>query len=129
MQVSKEIAEKEIEKWLDFKKVKAKKKEAYKDAIESLVDAVSEGSLVLNEDFSLTHKLIFPVGNEGAFKDLTYKPRIDVATIQKYANGATSGDARVLSTIAALSGQASTIISKMDTEDYGIASSVAIFFL
>lgn len=127
--VAKEVAELEINKWLDYKRVKDKKREAYKDAIETLIDAVSEGYLVVNEDFTLTHSLAFPVGAEGAFKELVYKPRIDVATIQKYANGAIGGDARVLATIAALSGQATTIISKMDTEDYGIASSVAIFFL
>lgn len=127
--VSKEVATEEVNKWLDYKKVKEKKRVAYKDAIESLADAISEGALVLNEDFSLTQTLDFPVGADKQFKSLDYKPRIDVSTIQKYMNGVTGGDGRILATIAALSGQAKEVVAKMDTEDYSVASSVAIFFL
>lgn len=127
--LSKELAIEEVNKWLDFKKVKEKKRVAYKDAIEGLADAISEGSLILNEDFTFTQTLDFPVGADKQFKTLNYKARIDVATIQKYMNGVSTGDGRILATIAALSGQAKEVVSKMDTEDYSVASSVAIFFL
>ena len=127
--LNKELALVEVTKWLDCKKVKEKKRVAYKEAIESLVDAVSEGTLILNDDFSFTHRLDFPVGTDGLIKEFNYKARLDVSTIQKYANGATGGDARVLATISALTAQPKELVSKMDTEDYGIASSVAIFFL
>ncbi len=127
--ISKEVAIIEVEKWLDFKKVKPKKREAYKDAIESIADAMCEGSLVLNEDFSLTQTLDFPIGAEKQFKSLDFKPRVDVSTIQTQMNGVTGADARILGTIAALTDKAKGIISKMDTEDYSVASSVAIFFL
>lgn len=127
--INREVSEQEVQKWLDFKKVKSKKRESYKDAIESLVDAISEGCLVLNEDFSFTHTLDFAIGADKQIKTLDYKARIDVSTIQKQMTGASTGDARVLGTIAALSGQAKEVVSKLDTEDYSVASSVAIFFL
>lgn len=127
--ISKELAVLEIEKWLDFKKVKPKKREAYKDAIESLTDYVAEGILVLNEDFSLTQNLDFPIGIEKQFKSLDYKARIDVSTLQRQMSGVSTGDGRILATIAALTGQEKAIVSKMDTEDYSVASSIAVFFL
>ncbi len=74
--------------------------------------------------------MLFPIGKEEVkIKELVYKPRIDVATIVKYANGSTGGDARILATLAALSGQAKEVVSLLDTEDNSIANSVAIFFL
>lgn len=127
--ISKEVAIEEVNKWLDYKKIKEKKRIAFKEAIESLVEAVCDGCLVLKEDFTFTQMLEFPVGANKEFKSLDYRPRIDVSTIQKYANGATTGDARILATLAALSGQAKEVIAKMDTEDYSVASSIAIFFL
>lgn len=127
--ISKEVATEEVNKWLDYKKVKSKKREAYKDAIESLSDAISEGALILNEDFSFTQNLDFPVGSDKQIKSLEFKARVDVATIQKYMNGVSTGDGRILATIAALSGQEKAVVSKLDTEDYSVASSVAIFFL
>ena len=127
--VSKEIAEIEIKKWLDVKKVRDTKRESYKESVATLVEAMCSGNLVLNEDNSLTHTLLFPVGADNAFKTLTYKSRLDVNTRMKYSEGVIGGEPRIVATIAALTGQGNLIIASMDTEDYGIASSVAIFFL
>ena len=127
--VSKEIAEIEIKKWLDVKKVRDTKRESYKESVATLVEAMCSGNLVLNEDNSLTHTLLFSVGADNAFKTLTYKSRLDVNTRMKYSEGVIGGEPRIVATIAALTGQGNLIIASMDTEDYGIASSVAIFFL
>ena len=127
--VSKEIAEAEIKKWLDVKKVRDTKRESYKESVSTLIEAVCSGNLVLNEDNSLTHTLSFPVRADNAFKTLTYKSRLDVNTRMKYSEGVIGGEPRIVATIAALTGQGNLIIASMDTEDYGIASSVALFFL
>lgn len=129
--VSKEIATQEINKWLDFKKVNDKKKEAQKDQIESLVDALVDGSLVLNADFVLTQTLKFPTEGELKIISLDFKPRLKMQAIHNAMGGVKSGDVdgRVLAYIAALTSTPKAVIKDLDTEDYSISQSIAIFFL
>jgi hypothetical protein len=131
--IGRDIATLEVEKWLDHKKVKEKKRTAYEDAIETLVDAVCEGSLIVNDDFTLKTKLDFPLGIDGTIKEFVFKSRVDINTVNAQMTGVKPGDggARILATIAALTGQSKSVLGKMDSgsEDYNIASSIALFFL
>lgn len=129
--VSKEIALKDVISWLDYKKVPASKREAYKDNIESLVNAVSEGTLVLNDDKSFTHHLIFPFGKEVTIDKLVYKPRIRVGDVYAHMNGikTTDVDGRVHAYVCTLTGQPKEIVKQLDTEDIAVAQNIAIFFI
>lgn len=130
--VAREAAEKEINSWLDYKKVSASKRESYKDQIDLLIDAMIEGSLQLNEDTKvLTQVLSEPLGKDGAVKSLDYKPRLKVSSVHNHMKGvkATDADGRVLAHVCALTSTVSELIKDMYTEDYSVSQAIALFFL
>jgi len=128
--VSKEVAIEEVNKWLDYKKVSLKRREAAKDYIESLAQGIEDGVLSLDDKtFELTQKLNFTLGENT--NELVFKPRLTVGTIQRRLSAVKSGDgdSRVLAYVCALTGIATALASNLDTEDYAIASTIAYFFL
>lgn len=127
--VSMDIAKNDVEKWLTFKKVNDKKREAFKVNIDAIAESISEGILILNEDFSFTHKLLFPIGEEAKVSELKYKARLSVNELQNALSGKSGMDARILATAAALSNQPKKVVESMDTEDYNVAGSIAVFFV
>ena len=129
-----DVAKKEAQKWLDHKRIKPKKREALSDQIDTIVDGISDGSLILEKNHNFTYTLSFPLKNsdgEETVKTLTFKPRISVKEITARMKGVKSNDAdaRVLGYIAALIDQPSALLSEMDTEDNSIAQAFATFFL
>lgn len=137
--VTKEVAAAEIKSWLDFKKINEQKRLRNKSSVESLVDAMVEGTLSLTEDKVFEHHLKFPltpaVQKEGApsppMSKITYKPRLAMSEVHTRLQQVKSEDAdgRVACYISAISGQPMAIVRAMDSEDYGIGQSIAIFFL
>lgn len=129
--VAREVAEAEIGKWLDYKKISDSRRESNKDSIESLVVAVMSGTLVLNDDMNLEYSLNFPIGEEQKIDKLIFKPRLKVGTVHKHLQGvkATDADGRILAYVAALTSTAKAVVEAIDTEDYAVCTSVAIFFL
>ncbi len=132
--VTRKVAELEVTKWLDYKKVKDKKRENLQDQIDIMVDAIIDGSLVLDQDFKFTHTLSFPIENangEVTVKSLTYKPRLSVQEITSRMKGIKSNDpdARVVGYVAALTDKPRAVLTDLDTEDNAIAQAFALFFL
>jgi hypothetical protein len=132
--VSYEQARDEVNGWLDYKKVKEKKREAYKDAIDTLVDGVKDGTLSIAEDMKITHALAFPVEDSTGkivFDKLEYKARLSVGEIGERTKGvkAADTDGRIMAHVSALTGKAIGLLNKMDTEDNSIAQSIAVFFV
>jgi hypothetical protein len=128
--VSDEQAVKEIDSWLDYKKIDENQREEHETFIKALVSYVKSGNLVLNEDKTFTHKLKFPM-ETAEISELIYKARITEREITQKLHGvkADDSDGRLSAHIAALTGQVRGIIGNMDKEDYKIARSIAIFFL
>lgn len=144
--INQESALIELEKWYNFKRIKPSKRETKvvkikdKDVIQLkneititspmpvIVEAIMEGDLVLQEDFSFKHKLNFPIGNT---KELVYKPRLKSGDIARKLNGIDATNATVLiNTYAALLADENTgVIAGLDTEDNRVAQSVAMYFL
>ncbi len=132
MVVTREIADKEVKAWLDYKKVP----EAYVLGsgmyINGISIAIQEGHMTIDPTtFEITHKLKWPIGSgEFAINELKYKPRLSVAVISANIVGIpiTDHDNRTLGIIAALCGRPRTEIAPMDSEDYRAASDVAAFF-
>jgi len=127
--ISKEQAEKEVNSWLDYKKVSAKKRESLKGNIAYLVDAMMEGSLILDPDtFVFEHTLKFPIGS---VKKLEYKPRLTLKEIQdRTQNIKTPGPIESsIAYISALTGQPSSLIKEMDSEDNSLADYLSFFFM
>lgn len=130
--VNKEVANSEVCKWLDFKKVSEKKRESKKEYIETIVDAISEGDLELKSDgMILIQKLKFPGDKQGAVTVLEYQPRIKVNEIQSQMIGVKATDPQSLLSayVSALTKQPKAAIVAMDTEDWEIAQAIASFFI
>ncbi len=129
--ITKEIALGEVSAWLDYKKIGDQKRETQKDQINSLVDAVVDGSLSFKDDKSIVLELKFPIGKDLFLKQMVFKPRLNMRTITAQLQGvkATDFDGRLLAYVAALSDQTKTILGDLDTEDFGLCQSVALFFI
>jgi hypothetical protein len=130
--VSIEVAQAEIEKWLDCKKVNSKKRESNESTIESLVSAVQVGKLRFDDESNkLIQTLEFPIGNNGEIKELEYQSRIGIGQIHRHLNGVKSDDAdgRLAAYVSALTNKTKGLIAGLDTEDYSVGQSIAIFFL
>lgn len=134
-EITREIAEKEVEGWLDYKNIRKRKREELKDSINSLVDAVEDGLMIIDQkSFVVTQKLLIPIENsEGVatVTELKLAPRINAKLIREKMKGVKSDDLHgmMISYIAALSGNAKEIIGALDTVDYGISNSFSSFFM
>lgn len=122
-----EVAQAEIEKWLDGTKVANSKRVASKTDIEMLVDAVADGLLVVNEDFTLTQTLVWPL--EGV-SELTYKARLSVGDPASRLKEFKADDIHgmVLAYVATLTAKPNALIKQIDRKDYRISTAIAGFF-
>lgn len=132
--VNLEQAKKEVEKWLEFKKIDADKIEENSENIASIAKAISSGHLYLDDDMSFVQKLKFPFmdADGGVSSDtLKYKPRLKMGDIQTRTQNLKSNDTFALITayICALTEMNSGLIKNMDSEDYKISQSIVLFFL
>lgn len=129
--ISKEKATEEISSWMDSKKIIPGKRESFKDHIETLVQAVMYGMLSVNDDNTLSQKLLYPVGENNAISELVFKSRLNRQMITPHMAGVKSGDndARIIGYMAALTGKNKAILSVLDSEDQRIADSIVVFFV
>ena len=131
--VALEVAQAEVNKWLDYKKVSQEKRETYQNYISALVSGVQEGILSIDEENVITQKLIWPIKHQegkGALESLSFRPRITVGAIHNHMNGVKADDAdgRIKAYICALTNTPKALINALDTDDYGIPQAVAVFF-
>lgn len=126
------VAKKEMDNWLDHKKVKSKKRDDFAEHIETIVEGICDGTLTLDpKTFEFTHKLSFPLGDDGNITELKYRSRMMVEEINSRMKGikANDVDGRIVRYIAALTEQPSAVVSKLDTEDNSLAQAFVQFFL
>lgn len=128
--VSKEQASDEVDAWLDYKRVRATKREEKDDHIQGMIECVEDGIFVINDDKSITFFVQFPesIGNT---TELVFKPRITDDDIAVYFKKMDKKDpmSYILARKAALTGVNSSILKKMDTEDSQIADHITAFFI
>lgn len=130
--ISQEQAELEITKWLDFKKVSAKKREAQKSGIETLISGIVEGNLILVPDsMILRHTLKFPAGVDSQIKSLDYKPMLTVEQVHIHLQNVSATDihGQILAHVVALTSVSKELVKKLNSEDYGIAQALGLFFM
>lgn len=131
MKVNVETAQDDVNRWLEIKKVGESKRQSMNDSINNLVDAVADGTISIDSEGMITQNLKFPLGEDKSITALTYKPRISVGEAKKWLKDIKAGDidGRLTAYVAALTGQAKEVINKLDSEDNGVAQSIAVFFL
>ena len=130
--VSEEVAESDVNRWLDAKRFSESKRESLKDSIKDLVGYVMEGNLVITEQAKIVQKLNFEIGDEIKLSELSYRNRIDVDDIHKRMIGshvkAGDVDGRIRVYVAALTSQPYATIGKLDSTDWSVAGTIAGFF-
>lgn len=126
-----ETAQKDVERWLDLKKIGSTKRQSMKDSIEGLVEGIRDGILSINEKGEIQQTLKFPLGEDESIKTLVFKPRISIKEVKPYLKEVKGSDVdgRLAAYVAALTNTSKDIIEKMDSEDSGISNSIAVFFL
>ncbi len=123
-----ELAQAEIEKWIEYKKLDEDEIEEKESQIKTLVTAVKNGRLTLAEDFKMTQTLKFPLDK---LKELTYAPRLSVDTISMKVGmiDATNPILLMSAHAAASAGVVVGLIQKLDTGDNKVAQAIGSFFL
>ena len=124
--LSLELAESEVQKWMDAKKVRASIRESNKDNIDGLVEGFKDGLLTLHDDNIIKQTLIHPI--EG-LKTIEYKSRLTAQDKSKHLSKAGNDvHAQITGLLAALSGQNSGMLMKLDTDDVAVIRSLTSFF-
>lgn len=120
-------AKKHVNDWLDKKKVKPNKRENFDDNIEELVAAFQTGQLILNDNDQIEMNLSFEVGH---VEKLTFKTRLSYKEKRPHLRKVKPGDIRgtMVGTACALTNESVGIIEGLDSEDFDIVSSIALFF-
>lgn len=134
--ISREVAEKEVESWLDrmsFRKSKREKKE-FKESVENLVDSMMDGLLSICEDGSLKYKLQYPVkDDEGnpVLSELTFGKRITIENFAKQIkiSKAETSEEKSVVLISTLTGEPQGLITKTKMGDFTELGGMAAFFL
>ena len=132
VRINQEQASREVEAWLDYKRVFERTKEANQDSIEFMEDMICEGILSIDETtHEITHKLLFPLGEGSEITSLKYKSRLNDKMLEPKMKGIKSNDANAMLTayICALTDENSGVIKGMDSQDKKVAMAIAVFFL
>lgn len=133
--ISREQAETEFTAWLDQKKVfqSVREGDAGKQNIEDCIGFIMAGILEVNDDGTLKHNLVFPIGeNSVAVRDLTYKQRLNDKMLQPYLKGVSPSDAFAVFTAyaAAATDQAKSILAVLDSgTDRKVMQAIVFFFI
>lgn len=127
-------AQKEINAWLDNKKVPPYKREKNEDQVEALVNALRYGHITIGDSKQITQKLVFPISDDDggvALSELRFEPRLRVEAINLQLKSVKWDDTHgsVMAHVTALTGKSKGLIGKLDTEDYSISRAIATFFM
>ncbi len=133
--LSREVAEIEVEAWLDKKKVFQETRDKYKDYVDIIVEAIMNGVLVLDDKGEFTQILLFPLGGKGegesSIESIKYRLRVNDKQVSPHMRGVKADDAdgRLQALIAAITSQSKSVISNFDSADKRIATAIGIFFM
>lgn len=130
--VTEEIAEQDVNRWLDTKKFSKDKRQSMKETIKEMVGFVKEGNLIISDDGKITQVLNFEIGEEDKVTEFQYQNRISVDDIHKRMTGsqvkAGDADGRIRVYVAALTKRPYALIGQLDSTDWSVASTIASFF-
>lgn len=125
-----EKAQNEFNTWLDHKRVSNSKRESLKDVQDEIIDAIVDGTLVINpETFEIVYTLKFPP-EKGDLNTITFKPRVSTGVIDSKLRGVALNDApgRVRAYACAVTGLVPNDFRVLDTADWSIVSDIVAYF-
>lgn len=130
--ISIEAAREEVKQWLNNLEVdEEKQNDPYVSAVvKNIAKAVSKGLLVINENGTITQKLIDPLGENGVTTSITYNKRYRIGDYHDKMKKVASGDtlAVMIAKLSVLSGLPELLFNKMMKDDFDVASNITVFF-
>lgn len=125
------VAQAEVDRWLEHKKIGDYQRNERSDEIELLCAEVGEGNLIVHDDFKLELHLKFPLGENGNISSLTFKPRLINRELAATLRGIKADDAegRMNAYAAAITGENRGIISALDSVDLRVVKAIVYFFI
>lgn len=131
MKIEKEIANQEVEKWLDFKKIDSATREANQESINKLANAIADGFLVLKEDnHHFVYSLKFPIEGDEAITSLEFKARMNMREAHGRIQNIKPNDGMgmLFGYAAALTNKPVEVIKKLDSVDNSVVQAITVFF-
>ena len=122
-----ETAESEINALLDQKNMMPKRRVALAEVIENVIEAITFGLVSVNEDGTITQKLVVPVGG---LSELKYAARVEPSVIQMAIKrlGSESASSRQMVYLKAYTGELENTINKLEPVDRNTSDCIALFF-
>lgn len=129
--VDEQTASKELERWLDAKRVPSRKREQNDQVLETLKAAIQDGRLIVTDTGQISVKLLFPIGNNDDIKKLNFTNRIKAKQVRKMKVNDDAFDTmgQVLALVAAATNNSMKLLGELDNEDYSLIQSIAVFFM
>lgn len=129
--IAREIAESEVNGWLDYMGISASLKEKHNPSVEKMIDAVEAGTLVINDDKTLLQKMVYPFGAETKITELKYKPTLTVGEVNnhKASLDITNPQFSTFAYLGASTGQPVSVLFKMDIRDFKLCDNIVLFFI
>lgn len=125
--INRELAEKEVNKWLDAKKVRSTVRRENKLNIEAIIDGFEDGLLILSEETNCIKQIL--IHPTTAIKELIIQPRLKVSErISKLKGAGDDADSRVVALLAALSGNLTEVLKGLDADDLAVSRNITAFF-
>jgi hypothetical protein len=129
MVVSIETATADVNKWLDHVGVRKTERAAHDFFINHMIESVTLGHLIINDDNTITQKLIVPLG-DGETSQIIYHPRFEMAAYHTNIKNIPIDDGvgRIFGTLATLSKLPVAVFHKMNRADYNVIDKITVFF-
>jgi len=127
--VSEKIAREDFERWFESKRLGSSFRSGSYEVIEKqMIDAICDGSIIINEDNTITLKLSWPLTQPNQIDELIFVHRMQTGAIQARTKIAKTQEEKLLYTIAALTNNEGGIIRALDPSDFSNAGCVASYF-
>lgn len=128
--IVREVAEPEVNKWLDLKKIPTTTRKAHQKNFDNIVNAVMHDAISFDEKGVITHKLNFPIEDKDGnpvCSEFKYKLRLTVDEIQACLSA--GGDTQIYgAALTSANPIPAAYFGKLDTTDLSILSSIVVFF-
>jgi hypothetical protein len=122
-----DLAEQEVNKLLDLKKIFPKQRERMSLVIDEVVEAMVYGYVTIEADGKIIQKLVEP---SDILTEIVYAPRIDPMVLNKKLNELKKINNQTVSLvyICCYTGLLEAQVNKLCQKDKNIADAIALFF-
>jgi hypothetical protein len=132
--VSEEIAETELNEWLERNHISEDKIESQigESQLKVIKRAIKNGRLVLDEEAKLHLTLTTPIGSAASpITELIFNARVNRKMVMPHLNGvkADNGDMRLVAYMVASTGKNKAILTELMPEDQVVADAITVFFV